>query len=142
MQSNEKSLADFTCFSNYDLSGVEHYQNKFGVDEMTYNSEEMQDMHANLVSSLTDEQRKVHDQIMGAVTKYSGIFYFVYDYGGTRKTYIWKTLSAGLRAIGKIVLNVASSGIASTVGRTTHSRFPGAERHIQDSQFPLISMKP
>ncbi|XP_057451874.1 uncharacterized protein LOC130743658 [Lotus japonicus] len=51
--------SDFTCFSNYDLSGVEHYQNKFGVDEMTYNSEEMQDMHANLVSSLTDEQRKV-----------------------------------------------------------------------------------
>ncbi|XP_073313552.1 uncharacterized protein [Primulina huaijiensis] len=54
-----------------------------------------------------------------------GIF-FVYGYGGTRKTFIWKTLSACLRSNGEIVLNVASSGTTSLLlpgGRTAHSRF-------------------
>ncbi|XP_047945689.1 ATP-dependent DNA helicase PIF1-like [Salvia hispanica] len=52
--------------------------------------------------------------------------YFFYGYGGTGKTFIWKSLSAGIRSQGGIVLNVASSGIASLLlpgGRTAHSRF-------------------
>ncbi|XP_057734110.1 uncharacterized protein LOC130949391 [Arachis stenosperma] len=55
-----------------------------------------------------------------------GRFYFVYGYGGTGKTFLWRTLSASLRCEGKIVLNVASSGIASLFlpnGRTAHSKF-------------------
>ncbi|XP_073041758.1 uncharacterized protein [Primulina eburnea] len=54
-----------------------------------------------------------------------GIF-FVYRYGGTGKTFIWKTMSACLRSNGEIFLNVTSSGIASLLllgGRTAHSRF-------------------
>ncbi|GJT09517.1 ATP-dependent DNA helicase PIF1-like protein, partial [Tanacetum coccineum] len=45
---------------------------------------------------------------------------------GTGKTFLWKTLAAGIRRKGDIVLNVASSGIASLLmsgGRTAHSRF-------------------
>ncbi|XP_057443466.1 uncharacterized protein LOC130735534 [Lotus japonicus] len=41
-------------------------------------------------------------------------------------TFVWNTLSAAMRSKGKIVLNVASSGIASLLlpgGRTAHSRF-------------------
>ena len=52
--------------------------------------------------------------------------FFVYGYGGTGKTFIWKTLFSALRSKGNIVLNVASSGIASLLlsgGRTAHSRF-------------------
>ncbi|XP_019150957.1 PREDICTED: uncharacterized protein LOC109147756 [Ipomoea nil] len=55
-----------------------------------------------------------------------GGLYFVYGYGGTCKTFVWKTLSAAIRSQGNIVLNVASSGIASLLmpgGRTAHSRF-------------------
>ncbi|XP_076898784.1 uncharacterized protein LOC143552452 [Bidens hawaiensis] len=55
----------------------------------------------------------------------SGVF-FVYGHGGTGKTYLWKTLSASIRSKGDVVLNVASSGIASLLlegGRTAHSRF-------------------
>ncbi|XP_035845744.1 uncharacterized protein LOC118492079 [Helianthus annuus] len=43
-----------------------------------------------------------------------------------RKTFLWKTLAAAIRSKGQIVLNVASSGIASLLlsrGRTAHSRF-------------------
>ncbi|GJR98999.1 ATP-dependent DNA helicase PIF1-like protein [Tanacetum coccineum] len=55
-----------------------------------------------------------------------GGMFFLYGYGGTGKTFIWKTLSAALRSKGEIVLNVASSGIATLLlsgGRTAHSRF-------------------
>ncbi|XP_071741764.1 uncharacterized protein [Rutidosis leptorrhynchoides] len=51
---------------------------------------------------------------------------FVYGHGGTGKTFLWKAIITALKARGKIVLAVASSGIASLLlpsGRTTHSRF-------------------
>ncbi|GKD45550.1 DNA helicase, partial [Tanacetum coccineum] len=51
---------------------------------------------------------------------------FVYGYGGTGKTFLWKSIIYALRCEGRIVLAVASSGIASLLlpaGRTAHSRF-------------------
>ncbi|XP_019190610.1 PREDICTED: uncharacterized protein LOC109185068 [Ipomoea nil] len=78
------------------------------------------------VSQLTEEQKYVYDTILGDVESHAGGLYFVYGYGGTGKTFVWKTLSAAIRSQGNIVLNVASSGIASLLmpgGRTAHSRF-------------------
>ncbi|KAE9622190.1 putative DNA helicase Pif1, P-loop containing nucleoside triphosphate hydrolase [Lupinus albus] len=50
--------------------------------------------------------------------------FFLYGYGGTGKTHMWRTLTYALRSQKKIVLTVASSGIASLPGgRTTHSKF-------------------
>jgi ATP-dependent DNA helicase PIF1 len=63
---------------------------------------------------------------MSSVVGGSGGLFFVYGYGGTGKTFLCKTLSAGLRSQKFIVLNVASSGIASLLfpkGRTAHSMF-------------------
>ncbi|GKD72973.1 DNA helicase [Tanacetum coccineum] len=51
---------------------------------------------------------------------------FVYGHGGFGKTFLWRTLINTMRSEGKIVLVVASSGIASLLlpaGCTTHSRF-------------------
>jgi hypothetical protein len=50
----------------------------------------------------------------------------VYGSGGTNKTFVWTTLLSCLRGQGKIMLVIASSGIASLLllgGRTAHSRF-------------------
>ncbi|XP_015955239.1 uncharacterized protein LOC107479633 [Arachis duranensis] len=41
------------------------------------------------------------------------VFFFVYGHGGTGKIFIWNLMSAEIRSRGDIVLNVASSGIAS-----------------------------
>jgi hypothetical protein len=52
--------------------------------------------------------------------------FFVAGCGGTGKTFLWTTLASRLRGEGKIVLAVASSGIAALLlpgGRTAHSRF-------------------
>ncbi|XP_074350186.1 uncharacterized protein LOC141689724 [Apium graveolens] len=53
-------------------------------------------------------------------------YFFVYGSGGCGKTFLWNTIITKLRSDRKIMLPVASSGIAATLlpgGRTAHSRF-------------------
>jgi hypothetical protein len=80
----------------------------------------------NAEDSLNDDQRNTYETILNAVTKKEGKLFFVYGSGGTSKTFVWTTFLSYLRGQGKIVLVVASSGIASLLlmgGRTAHSRF-------------------
>lgn len=96
------------------------------IDELRHNRCALINEHQELLLKLTKEQKCVYDKIMTAVNEDKGGFFFLYGYGGTGKTFIWKTLSAALRSKGQIVLNVASSGIAYLLlpgGRTAHSRF-------------------
>jgi ATP-dependent DNA helicase PIF1 len=61
-----------------------------------------------------------------AVNNQKGGAFFLHGYGGTGKTFMWRTLASSLRSQKKIVLTVASSGIASLLlpgGRTAHSKF-------------------
>ena len=63
---------------------------------------------------------------MQAVNNNEGDMFFLYGYGGTGKTYIWRTLATSLRTNNQIVIMVASSSIASLLlprGRTAHSKF-------------------
>jgi ATP-dependent DNA helicase PIF1 len=50
---------------------------------------------------------------MSSVDANSGCFFFIYGYGGTGKTFIWRAISAEIRSRGEIVLKIASSGIAA-----------------------------
>jgi hypothetical protein len=55
-----------------------------------------------------------------------GKLFFVYGSGGIDKTFVWRMLLSRLRGQNKIVLVVASSGIAFLLlmgKRTAHSRF-------------------
>jgi len=63
---------------------------------------------------------------MQAVINQKGGVFFLHCYGGTGKTFMWRTIASALRSKHDIVLTVASSGIASLLlpgGRTTHSKF-------------------
>jgi ATP-dependent DNA helicase PIF1 len=63
---------------------------------------------------------------MLAVANQQGGVFFLHGYGGTGKTYMWRTLASALRSKHEIVLTVATSGIASLLlpgGRTAHSKF-------------------
>ncbi|XP_010484992.1 PREDICTED: ATP-dependent DNA helicase PIF1-like [Camelina sativa] len=75
---------------------------------------------------LTEEPKKIYDEVIDSIFKDKGGVFFLYGFGGTGKTFLWKVLSAAVRIRGEIVLNTASSGIASLLlegGRTAHSRF-------------------
>ncbi|XP_074318468.1 uncharacterized protein LOC141655281 [Silene latifolia] len=111
------------------------------MDELSYDKESLQAEHASQLSSMTDEQRSVYNEIMEAVASNQGWVFFVYGYGGTGKTFIWRTLCAALRCKGEIVLPVASSGIAAMLipgGRTAHARLGIPINLTENSTCPRI----
>ncbi|KAK9724458.1 hypothetical protein RND81_05G073600 [Saponaria officinalis] len=107
LQINGSSLNRYEGMPIPDTSATLHHLNTLVMDELAYDRQSLHEEHENLLSSMR------------------GVF-FVYGYGGTGKTFIWRSLCAALRSKGKFFLPVASSGIAATLipgGRTAHSRF-------------------
>lgn len=109
-----------------DHSLVPDVQNRIVHEEMNYNRPVLSEEHKRMMSTMTAEQRTVYDRIMARVDEGGHGLFFLYGYGGTSKTFIWRAMCAALRSKGEIVLAVASSGIAALLipgGRTAHSRF-------------------
>ncbi|GJX76229.1 uncharacterized protein Tco_0323040 [Tanacetum coccineum] len=126
LRKNGSCLSNIASMPLPDLEFLQNHANTLIHDELCYNKDELRMEHENLFSSLTTEQQSVYGKVISAVENNKGGVFFLYGYGGTGKTYIWRTLSAAIRCKGDIVLNVASSGIASLLlpgGRTAHSRF-------------------
>nr|XP_043630411.1 ATP-dependent DNA helicase PIF1-like [Erigeron canadensis] len=126
LKSNGSTLRNFPDMPCPDEDYVTCLNNQLIRNELMYDKVALQTEHATYLSSLTQEQHHVYDTVIQAVDKNEGGVFFVYGYGGTGKTFLWKTLTIAIRSRGYIVLNVASSGIASLLldeGRTTHSRF-------------------
>ncbi|XP_045800265.1 uncharacterized protein LOC123894338 [Trifolium pratense] len=126
LNENGRTLGDYPSMPVPIVEDVNTFHNKLIADELSYDRVELAAMHATLVKKLTDEQHGVYQEILTSVLSGHGQFFFLYGYGGTGKTFLWKTLSAALRSEGKIVINVASSGIASLLlpnGKTAHSTF-------------------
>ncbi|GJR15905.1 DNA helicase PIF1, ATP-dependent [Tanacetum coccineum] len=133
---NNKSLKNILNMpypnNEYTMDGY----NTLIYDETSYKIPELKEQHRKLYSSLTSEQKGIYSTVMDAVEKNKGGMFFVYGYGGTEKTYLYKTMSAALRSEGGIVLNVASSGIATLLlegRRTAHSRFAIPINIVKDS---------
>ncbi|XP_024010261.1 ATP-dependent DNA helicase RRM3-like [Eutrema salsugineum] len=87
------------------------------------------------MTMITEEQLGVYNEILNAVQSNRGGVFFVYGFGGTGKTFLWSVLGAALTSKGEVVLNIASSGIASLLlkgGRTAHFRF-GIPINVNDS---------
>ena len=79
-----------------------------------------------LIASLNYDQRAVFDIINAHAADGQGGLFFVDAPGGTGKTYLFNTIIHHLSSEQKVVISVASSGIASTLihGATTaHSAF-------------------
>ncbi|XP_019160441.1 PREDICTED: uncharacterized protein LOC109157010 [Ipomoea nil] len=126
LQIHNKSLKEFPPMPIPALDNSRLSVNRLLFEELSYNREELANEAYNLTMKFTDEQRSVYETIIGDVASNAGGLFFVYGYGGTGKTFLWRALSATLRSNGDVVLNVASSGIASLLlpgGRTAHSRF-------------------
>ncbi|XP_057724032.1 uncharacterized protein LOC130939991 [Arachis stenosperma] len=126
MQSNGRSLKEFECMPYPLLDDVNVLEDRLVLDELNFDRSLLTQQYIQSLNTMTDEQHTAFDIIIDSVNNDCGGFFFLYGYGGTGKTFIWRTLSAYLRSSGNIVLNVASSGIASLLlpnGHTAHSRF-------------------
>ncbi|XP_019171369.1 PREDICTED: uncharacterized protein LOC109166926 [Ipomoea nil] len=121
-----RTLKDFPYMPVPDYGASRLTSNRLIYEELSYDREAQRLENEQLVGQLTDEQRHTYNAIMADVDAKAGGLFFVYGYGGTGKTFLWRALSSCIRSRGEIVLNVASSGIASLLlpsERTAHSRF-------------------
>nr|VDC94634.1 unnamed protein product [Brassica oleracea] len=141
LRSNGTSLCNWKSMPKPSRD-VNASQNVLIMDELRYDRQVLRNAHDTDFLKLTDEQKKIYEEIMDAVLQKKGGVFFVYGFGGTGKTFLWRLLSAAIRSRGEIVLNVASSGIASLLlqgGRTAHSRF-GIP--INPDEFSLCNLTP
>jgi hypothetical protein len=100
--------------------------NRALMEERSYNLELLRSESERFVAHLNADQRIIFEQVTHAVNHRQQKLIFVYGHGGTGKTYVWRTIISTLRSEGKIILAVASSGIAALLlpsGQTAHSRF-------------------
>ncbi|XP_063939345.1 uncharacterized protein LOC135148359 [Daucus carota subsp. sativus] len=121
-----KSLSDYPMLPQPPPIYLNIGTNNLILDETNYDVVAMQNEFDKLIENCNEDQMKVFEEIITAVEKEQGGVFFVYGSGGCGKTFLWRTLIHKLRSQRKIVLPVASSGIAATLlpgGRTAHSRF-------------------
>lgn len=105
----------------------EYIGNPFLQEQRQYNIAEEARLSEINKAKLNREQRIAHDAIVDAALGKSGDkVFFLNGAAGTGKTFTWNTIMNTLRGQEKIVLCVASSGIASIMlkgGKTAHSTF-------------------
>jgi hypothetical protein len=126
LNKNARSLREFGTMPYLNTLLLSQSNNRLLQEELDYDRIFLVEEHSKLFSDLNYEQRKIYDAVIRSVTENKGGVLFVYGHGGTGKTFLWRTLICQLRLEGKIVIAVASFGIAALLlpgGRTTHSRF-------------------
>ena len=108
------------CFSNNATNtNTQH-------DKLRYDKRILAKEHDQFMSTMTPEQKAIYDRIMARVIENKPGVFFLYGYGGTGKTFLWRALSSAICSEREIVLTVSSSGIATLLipgGRIAHSRF-------------------
>ncbi|KAL8093222.1 hypothetical protein AgCh_035203 [Apium graveolens] len=126
LRSIGKSLKDFPQLPQPPAEYLEHGFTNLILEETSYVREAMLAEFNVLYSSCNLEPKEIFEAIMNSVENHQGGVFFAYGSGGCGKTYLWRTLICKLQFEGKIVLPVASSGIAATLlpdGCTAHSHF-------------------
>lgn len=98
LESNIKSLSDYPTMPNPDISLQSESHNKLIYDELNYDRATLAIEHNHLLSQMTSEQRRIYDRIMGSVDNNRGGMFFMHGYGGTGKTFIWRTVAAAIRS--------------------------------------------
>lgn len=126
MHQHDRSLSDYSDMPLPDKEMMKDLKNTFIMEEQSHNLADQLIEHEKLFSSFNDQQKMVFDEVMDSVNFGRGKLFFLYCHGGTGKTYLYKTVITKLRSDEKIVVPVASSGIAALLlpgSRTAHSRF-------------------
>ncbi|KAF8083394.1 hypothetical protein N665_0776s0019 [Sinapis alba] len=101
LSENDRSLADYPDILLPDNAILTEISNTMLRQELSYDVHQETETHKELFAAINDDQRTVYDAVL-------------------------KTIIARLRASGKVVIPVASSGVAALLlpgGRTAHSRF-------------------
>lgn len=121
---HEKVPRDFQLPEPVENWGAHVHLNRLIGEQLQFDGHDQQSKAEANIAQLNLEQRAAFDEVMQSVEQRSGQPFFLSGPGGTGKTFVYLTLCYALRGAGKIVLCVASSGIAALLlplGRTSHS---------------------
>ena len=121
-----KRLQDWACMPHIEGNWEEVFGNRLIMEQREYHTPGLAQEAAEHIATFNQDQSAAFERITSAVSNGSGQIFFLHGIGGTGKTYVYNTLCHYLRSQDKIVLCVASSGIAAILlkgGRTSHSRF-------------------
>ena len=119
------------------LPATKHSSTELQRMRTAFNSAECSAYVDTHEKNLTNEQREVCDTVVNSVRNNKGKAYIIDARAGTGKTYTQKSIAARLRDQHKVVLIVASTGIAALQlpgGWTAHSMF---ELPMDDKLTPL-----
>lgn len=121
-----KSLKDFSAMPYPSDLYLASDTNRLLLEETSYDIADMKEKHDVNYQKMNTKQKSAYDAVIDSINQRSGGVFFVHGSGGCGKTFLWQTIICRLRSERKIVIPVASSGIAATLlpgGRTAHSRF-------------------
>ncbi|XP_050211524.1 uncharacterized protein LOC126661705 [Mercurialis annua] len=121
-----KSIRDYDEIPMPDTSSSRNINNTLLLQEMNYDIRQENALNDQYQSELNADQQAIYDTVINYVKEKKGKLIFVYGHGGTGKTFLWRAIIHRIRCESKIVLPVATSGIAALLlpgGRTAHSRF-------------------
>ncbi|RYQ91993.1 hypothetical protein Ahy_B09g098066 [Arachis hypogaea] len=96
LQSNGKSLRNYAGMLVPNNSLVSQFSNLMLLRELQYDSVSLSHEHDANILKLNEEQRVVYDKIIDCVSNKRDGFFFVYGFGGTGKTFLYRVLSARL----------------------------------------------
>ncbi|KAK2649090.1 hypothetical protein Ddye_016579 [Dipteronia dyeriana] len=130
LQKNNKSLNDFPPLPTPNRLLLKEMGNRLMREKLAYDTDKLLLEHQELHTELNNDQKRVYNVVVNSVAEDRRGLFFVFGARGPGKTYLYKTIIARLRGEGKIVLTVASSGIA-----TCYYRAEGL--HIPDFKFQL-----
>ncbi|KAL0424493.1 UNVERIFIED_CONTAM: ATP-dependent DNA helicase PIF1 [Sesamum radiatum] len=137
---NGKTLGDFPPMPLPSSRSFGIITNRLIREELDYDSVAEEQSFRSYFNGLNNDQLRVFNAIIQAYERKCGGLFFVNGSGGTGKTYLWKTIIAKFRSQNKVVLSVASSGIAALLlpgGRTAHSRFKIPFELVETSHCPI-----
>ena len=123
--------------------GVVAEGNRLINEQLNHNIGELTDRVIANMAQFNDAWRKVYDSVMESVNNNDGKIFFLHSAGSCGKTFVCNTIATAVRAQEKIVLCVASLGIASLLlegGRTAHSTFK-IPLQVNKTSFCSISQR-
>ncbi|KAH0705911.1 hypothetical protein KY289_010987 [Solanum tuberosum] len=121
-----RSLKDIEGMPLSDSALMRNVGNRLINEELDYDKDELQILHDQSLAMLNTCQHPAYEEIIASVHKKEGKLFFIHGHGGRDKTFLWNTIISKIRSQSKIVLPIATSGIAALLlpnGRTTLSRF-------------------
>jgi len=93
---NGHRLEDFPTLPKSNYVPSVHGGNRLVQEELAYGQHSLTTDVKNAEDRLNDDQHSAYETILNVVTNKKGKLFFVYDSGGTGKTFVWTTLLSRL----------------------------------------------